>query len=655
MRAMALGVLSRLPVPLVPLRRGLLAAVVALAALDGAAAAQAPPPRLAVYESEANAARYAGAHQAPLREWLAAHGYAFDLIADERAGDPAALAPYAAVLATSSYIVPEAAARGLCGFAEAGGVVIWIDSPALCSDADLRALLGLGEGTTYATLSDCTLRCTQPAHPATLSVSTAALRTAVGNPATTAHDEAVVLYELTGHGADGTAVTYPGVTVGRRGVGYGLCINWILWLSREPEVGELLDDALLWALAVRAAATDPPRSDVYAPRTSVRQPEPLGVDCKIAGSSAEAGPLRCEVSLRAAASPTAAATRSATVELTHTDGALRAGIAHLQLPTEGLGDGGYETTVRWEGRERSWESAGPRVVLQGEAYRRLTEAQKERHALLQPRLANTLGDYDAEPRTADGRVDLPRLLEQIQTAHMNMYDWLIWHAPTDWEDLQRFLPLAQAAGIKVWVTLAPPTESGGGMPYSEPFRLDFVRWADEIGRLSEQYDNLAALVIDDFLSGANETLFTPHYITQVVDTLRAHNPRVAFLPVIYINTAEDEAFWETYLPLIDGVVFPYGELEATEPLRGQLEAFRKCLGADKFLMINVYASGSDGRAESGPRSEAYMREVLTTSHDMCDGIRIYCLPKDRLLDDARYRITAELYERWGAEARGQNH
>ena len=257
----------------------------------------------------------------------------------------------------------------------------------------------------------------------------------------------------------------------------------------------------------------------------------------------------------------------------------------------------------------------------------------------------TLGDYDAEPRTPDGRVDIPRLMKQIATAHMNMYDWLIWHAPTDWEDLHRFLPLAKEHHVKVWVTLCPPSEQGKGT-WSEPYRLDFLRWADEIGKLSERYDNLTALVIDDFWSGSNRTLFTPDYIARLVHALRSHNPKLAFLPTIYWPTVGDQAFIEDYGPFLDGVVFPYAELKTGDALTTQLAACRKWLGPEKFLILNVYASGSSGTRGNPPRTPEYMRKVLTLSRKLCDGIRIYCLPKDKLLEDYRYAITAELYGKW---------
>ena len=67
-----------------------------------------------------------------------------------------------------------------------------------------------------------------------------------------------------------------------------------------------------------------------------------------------------------------------------------------------------------------------------------------------------LGDYDAELRTADGEhVDCPRMVKRLVELGANTYMWLIWHHANDWEDLHTFLPLAENAGIQVWVYLVP--------------------------------------------------------------------------------------------------------------------------------------------------------------------------------------------------------
>ncbi len=161
-----------------------------------------------------------------------------------------------------------------------------------------------------------------------------------------------------------------------------------------------------------------------------------------------------------------------------------------------------------------------------------------------------IGDYDAELRGADRRVDCELLVRQLKALGVNTYFWLIWHAETDWDDLHRFLPLAREAGIDVWVYLVPPSEP----PPSKPFGLDFVRWGQEIARLSLKHSNLKGWVIDDFY--ANGKILRPEYVAEVQKAAKAINPKLVFYPLMYFHEIH-YVFTEAYGPVIDGVVVAY--------------------------------------------------------------------------------------------------
>jgi uncharacterized protein YfiM (DUF2279 family) len=169
---------------------------------------------------------------------------------------------------------------------------------------------------------------------------------------------------------------------------------------------------------------------------------------------------------------------------------------------------------------------------------------------------NHIADYDAELRRPDGRVDIDAMVTRLQELGVATYYWLIWHAPTDWDDLKLFLPRAAAVGVDVWVYLVPPSESPPkyGSQYSEPFRLDYYRWAEEIARLSLQHANLTAWVIDDFY--ANHEFFTPAYLREMHARAKRINPRLAFLPLMYFDEIRAK-FAEEYREVIDGVVVAY--------------------------------------------------------------------------------------------------
>ena len=169
-----------------------------------------------------------------------------------------------------------------------------------------------------------------------------------------------------------------------------------------------------------------------------------------------------------------------------------------------------------------------------------------------------IGDYDAELRTGE-HVDCELMIERLTELGANTYMWLIWHSPNDWEDLHTFLPLAQEAGITVWVYLVPPSETAAThpqFPYLEPFRLDYKRWAEEIAKLSLEYDNLVGYVIDDFWGNVNPNWFTPESIEAMIDAGRAINPDIKFYPLMYYRQIGPR-FAELLGPLVDGVVAAY--------------------------------------------------------------------------------------------------
>ena len=112
----------------------------------------------------------------------------------------------------------------------------------------------------------------------------------------------------------------------------------------------------------------------------------------------------------------------------------------------------------------------------------------------------TLGTYGSPPRLENGRVDLNRLISELKDIHANTYHWLIYPKISDWDDLKVFLPLARKAKIKIWACLVPPTESKPiAKSSSEPFCLDYERWATELATLSLAEPNLVVWSIDDFV------------------------------------------------------------------------------------------------------------------------------------------------------------
>ena len=169
----------------------------------------------------------------------------------------------------------------------------------------------------------------------------------------------------------------------------------------------------------------------------------------------------------------------------------------------------------------------------------------------EPRISGVLGDYNWEIRNSSGRIDVDKLVTQLKNASVNTYAFLIWHRDTDYDDLKIFLPVAERAGIDVWVYLVSPSECP---PYSEPYKTDYITWARELANLSLQYPNLKAFAIDDFSHKLD--FFSQSYVSRMMDAAHEINPKIAFLPVIYYYEIR-HGLADAYGPYIDGIIFPY--------------------------------------------------------------------------------------------------
>ena len=240
-------------------------------------------------------------------------------------------------------------------------------------------------------------------------------------------------------------------------------------------------------------------------------------------------------------------------------------------------------------------------------------------------LRGTLGTYAGLPRLPDHRANLPLLLQQLAELGANTYNFLIWHEAGDWEDLQRFLPLARAQNLRVWVTLVPPSESPPKAKfYSEPYRLDYERWAQELAQLSLVHPNLIAWSIDDFAH--NLTVFTPAKTGKMLAAARSINPRLAFVPCLYFRQLTPK-FAAAYGELLDGVLFPYrnesvkADLKDPDQVAAEIARVRQLFRPGLPVIIDVYATRHSSLGASTP---AYVTAVLEAGRTHGDGVIVYC-------------------------------
>ncbi len=263
---------------------------------------------------------------------------------------------------------------------------------------------------------------------------------------------------------------------------------------------------------------------------------------------------------------------------------------------------------------------------------------------------NSYGTYAGEPRKGNGLVNMDRLIAELVESNVNTYNWLVWHKKTDWEDLKVFLPLAREKGINVWVTIAPPSESPPRTKrFSEPFRLDFEKWGEEVGKLSLQESNLVALSIDDFTHNLN--ILTPELMKKTLDKAHEYNPKLAFVPCSYFPRITEE-FIRDYGGIIDGILFPYRyesiRANLTDPslVAEEVAQIKAITGPDLPIILDVYAAGHSKLGKSTP---AYVEEVMLAGKEHADGVHIY-YHQDKNKYPKKYNIIKNLFTEWAAEA-----
>lgn len=266
-------------------------------------------------------------------------------------------------------------------------------------------------------------------------------------------------------------------------------------------------------------------------------------------------------------------------------------------------------------------------------------------------LLRSYGTYAGDMRKPDGRLDCERLIAELGEMHATTYNFLIARGKEDWEDLHTFLPLAKARGLRVWVTVLPPSESPPRTKnFSEPFRLDYEKWAGELAALSTREPALVAWSIDDF--AYNSSTFTPEAMQKIIAAQRAKNPQFAFVPCIYFKQATP-AFAAKYREFFDGILFPYRSestkagFEDAKSVVAEVQALKERFGGDLPIIVDIYATR---HSRLGPSTPAYVEQVMNCAYPVADGVHIY-RHQNKL--DANEREKYDIVERvmgsWAAK------
>ena len=264
-------------------------------------------------------------------------------------------------------------------------------------------------------------------------------------------------------------------------------------------------------------------------------------------------------------------------------------------------------------------------------------------------LLHSNGTYGFSFRGPDGHLDITRLLAELGELHANTYNWLAGTKSSDWDDLQMFLPQARKQGVRVWVTLLPPSESREGH-YCEPFKLNFEKWASELAALSVREPALVAWSVDDYAYNL-KTAFTPERMKAIIAAQRAKNPKFAFVPCVYYKQATP-IFAKRYREFLDGILFPYrsesttaGLTDATK-VAAEVKTLKERFGRDFPIIVDIYATR---HSRLGASTTEYVEQVMKLAHPVADGVHIYRhQDKNNPSEREKYEVIRRVMSSWSA-------
>jgi hypothetical protein len=128
------------------------------------------------------------------------------------------------------------------------------------------------------------------------------------------------------------------------------------------------------------------------------------------------------------------------------------------------------------------------------------------------------------------KINLPRLTTLLSRSGTNSYEWYLdYWAFEDWDIFREYLFWARENGIKTTIKVRSqnnPVQS----PYSAPFKSNWARLGNELGKMAQRFPEILAVVLDDY-SNMKNTDNAKDLSTQ----LRNYNPYVSLLSVTYYD------------------------------------------------------------------------------------------------------------------------
>ncbi|MFA5859998.1 MAG: hypothetical protein WC955_13135, partial [Elusimicrobiota bacterium] len=233
--------------------------------------------------------------------------------------------------------------------------------------------------------------------------------------------------------------------------------------------------------------------------------------------------------------------------------------------------------------------------------------------------------------------DIPKIIDMLKDAGVNNYSYLIYgQSAKEYAKLPDFCSAAAKEGIEVWVYLVPPSEAPINHRDKDiqkrkypPYDMDYVKWMEELAKISLKYPNFTMIMIDDFYH--NLEYFTLDYTKKMYKALKKINPLLMSGQCVYRRQI-DACVAAGYLPYIDAFVWGYQGSIAADP-----EAGLDCaslpvdiydyyfLCKDKIIIPCVYFTPHSSWPRGRPTKE-YLEKAMQIEWEQTGIMWVYTTP-----------------------------
>jgi hypothetical protein len=261
----------------------------------------------------------------------------------------------------------------------------------------------------------------------------------------------------------------------------------------------------------------------------------------------------------------------------------------------------------------------------------------------------TKAQYAAEPRDADGNIDIPLLQSYMTETHATTYSFLLWDdTGQDYLDLVAFLAATRdfcvdGRQLRVWVTLIPPTEHVDGRcsrPADSPLTAfdeatffadglseaaceDYAGWGALLGELAAAYPHLVAVNVDDMTHNI-DTMFTPALVAEMQAEMRSRAPWMNLVPTFYYSEADQPSAerWPDVGLTMDSVLFYFRNQKQGEGPCSACDTPKPCpgsclAGTCAEATVANFAGEASEMAAMLPQGRQLQIGLYFTGHSAC--------------------------------------